>query len=74
MTVHAAKGLEFDRVIMPNCNERVYPHGTMLDAATVEEERRIFYVGMTRAKSRLEFTYIKGTREHPEDVSRFLDF
>ena len=74
MTVHAAKGLEFDQVIMPNCNERVYPHGTMLDAATVEEERRIFYVGMTRAKSRLELTYIKGTREHPEDVSRFLDF
>ena len=74
MTVHAAKGLEFDQVIMPNCNERVYPHGTMLDAAAVEEERRIFYVGMTRAKSRLELTYIKGTREHPEDVSRFLDF
>ena len=72
MTVHAAKGLEFDRVLMPNCNERVYPHGSMLDEATLEEERRVFYVGMTRAKSSLELTCVKGTREHPEDVSRFL--
>ncbi len=72
MTAHASKGLEFDKVILPSCNERVYPHGTMLDQATLEEERRVFYVGMTRARQELEFTYIKGEIGEAGDVSRFL--
>lgn len=72
MTVHASKGLEFDRVFIPDCNERVFPHGQMLDEETLEEERRIFYVGMTRAKEQLELLYVAGTREHPKEPSRFL--
>ena len=72
MTAHASKGLEFDKVILPSCNERVYPHGTMLDQATLEEERRVFYVGMTRARQELEFTYVKGEIGEAGDVSRFL--
>lgn len=73
MTVHASKGLEFDRVYMPDCNEKVYPHGTMPDRETVEEERRIFYVGMTRAKKHLELLCTSGTRERPRLMSRFLN-
>ncbi len=73
MTVHAAKGLEFDRVWIPDCNEKVYPHGSLPDPAAVEEERRIFYVAMTRAKKSLELLYLTGTREHPRQPSRFLN-
>ncbi len=73
MTVHAAKGLEFDRVWIPDCNEKIYPHGSLPDAATVEEERRIFYVAMTRAKKNLELLYLTGTRERPRQPSRFLN-
>ena len=72
MTVHASKGLEFGRVIMPDCNDRVYPYGNLLSEQIVEEERRIFYVGMTRAKESLILTYVAGTAELPEKPSRFL--
>lgn len=72
MTVHAAKGLEFDKVIMPDCNERVYPYGNLASESAVEEERRIFYVGMTRAKRKLILTYVAGSREVPRQPSRFL--
>ena len=41
MTVHASKGLEFERVIIPDCNEGTFPHGKMPDENTVNEERRI---------------------------------
>lgn len=73
MTVHASKGLEFDIVRMPDCNEKVYPHGNMPDAAAVEEERRIFYVGMTRARKYLELLCTTGTKERPRMMSRFLN-
>lgn len=73
MTVHASKGLEFDSVRMPDCNEKVYPHGNMPDKETVEEERRIFYVGMTRAKKHLELLCTTGTKERPRVLSRFLN-
>lgn len=73
MTVHAAKGLEFDRVYIPDCNERTYPHGKMPDAETVEEERRIFFVAMTRAKKNLELLCVSGTKECPRQLSRFLN-
>lgn len=73
MTVHAAKGLEFDKVYIPDCNESVFPHGTMLDIQDCEEERRIFYVAMTRAKKSLELLYLTGTRESPRLPSRFLN-
>lgn len=73
MTVHGSKGLEFDRVFIPDCNEKVYPHGRMPDRETVEEERRIFYVGMTRAKRRLELLSTTGTKERPRLLTRFLN-
>ncbi len=73
MTVHAAKGLEFHRVIIPDCNEKIFPHGNMPDQETVEEERRIFYVGMTRAKKRLELLCLSGSKERPRVMSRFLN-
>lgn len=73
MTVHASKGLEFDAVWMPDCNEKNYPHGNLADAAAVEEERRIFYVGMTRAKKHLELLCTTGTAERPRMMSRFLN-
>ncbi|MBR1701211.1 MAG: ATP-dependent helicase [Lachnospiraceae bacterium] len=73
MTVHASKGLEFDRVYLPDCNEKYYPHGSMPDADTVEEERRIFYVAMTRAKKHLELLCTTGTKERPRLISRFLN-
>jgi len=71
MTVHVSKGLEFDRVVIPDCNEKIYPHGNMPDKETVEEERRIFYVGMTRAKKRLELLCVTGSKERPKVMSRF---
>lgn len=73
MTVHGAKGLEFDRVWIPDCNEKIFPHGVMPDEHSVEEERRIFYVAMTRAKKSLELLYLTGTKERPRLPSRFLN-
>ncbi len=71
-TVHGAKGLEFDTVFMPDCNEGVYPHGKEGDEDFVEEERRIFYVGMTRAKKCLELLYLTGTMKSSRQPSLFL--
>lgn len=73
MTVHASKGLEFDRVWIPDCNEKVFPHGQMPNGSAGEEERRIFYVAVTRAKETLELLYLTGTKERPRVPSRFLN-
>lgn len=72
MTAHASKGLEFDRVYVPDINEGTYPHGKTLSEEDVEEERRMLYVAMTRAKEALELTFVTGTKERPGLVSRFL--
>ena len=73
MTVHGAKGLEFDHVFIPDCNEGIYPYGSMQEAAAVEEERRILYVAMTRAKKSLGLSYLNGNDKHPRLPSRFLN-
>lgn len=73
MTAHASKGLEFERVWIPDVNEGIYPHGRMPDKKTVEEECRMLYVAMTRAKEALTLTCITGTKERPKLPSRFLD-
>lgn len=73
LTVHGAKGLEFDNVWIPDCNEKNFPHGNMPDESATEEERRIFYVAMTRAKKSLELLYLTGTKERPRQPSRFLN-
>ena len=72
MTIHGSKGLEFDHVVIPDVNFRMYPHGVMLDEGTMEEERRIFYVAMTRAAKRLDLLYLTGNREEQAQPSIFL--
>lgn len=72
LTVHAAKGLEFDHVWIPDCNEKSFPHGNSREPEHCEEERRIFYVAMTRAKKDLELLCLTGTAERPRFPSRFL--
>jgi DNA helicase-2/ATP-dependent DNA helicase PcrA len=80
MTVHAAKGLEFDTVFLPNWSEGILPSPKALSQTnplTLEEERRIAYVGITRAKNALYITYstYAKTRENyyiPQDPSRFI--
>jgi len=58
MTLHNAKGLEFDTVIITGLEEGLFPHYNSIDdPAAVEEERRLFYVGMTRARKRLFLTF-----------------
>ena len=58
MTVHAAKGLEFDGVVVVGAEEGWFPHARSTDRAEeVEEERRLFYVAMTRARRRLALTH-----------------
>ncbi len=58
MTLHSAKGLEFPAVFLTGLEEGVFPHGrTLDDAEGVEEERRLAYVGLTRAKQRLFLSY-----------------
>lgn len=73
MTVHGAKGLEFDHVYIPDCNEGIYPYGTMQEEAVIEEERRVLYVAMTRAKKSLGLSYLGGSDKHPRLPSRFLN-
>lgn len=73
LTMHASKGLEFDHVFIPDCNEKMYPHGTLLDSETIEEERRLFYVGMTRAKKTIHFIYLTGDKVRPKYPSKFIE-
>ncbi|HYN50840.1 MAG TPA: 3'-5' exonuclease, partial [Thermoleophilaceae bacterium] len=56
MTLHNAKGLEFDTVFMIGLEEQVFPHSRAVDAGDLEEERRLAYVGITRARRELYLT------------------
>ncbi len=72
LTCHGAKGLEFDEVFLPDLNEGCMPHQKAATEQEIEEERRLFYVGMTRAREKLYLFYRTGTEKEPENMSRFL--
>ena len=77
MTMHAAKGLEFSHVYIPGMEEGILPHHSAAEDPQVEEERRLAYVGMTRAKHRLTFTVAQARSRFGDTTgttpSRFLD-
>lgn len=76
MTMHASKGLEFPAVIIVGANEEVVPHIKAIQAGDISEERRLFYVGMTRAEKYLFITYpttvLTKRGVFPNKPSRFI--
>jgi DNA helicase II / ATP-dependent DNA helicase PcrA len=77
MTLHNAKGLEYPIVFIAGCEEGVFPHSRALDEGGLEEERRLFYVGITRAMRRLYLSYARRRAVFGAQTfgmpSRFLD-
>ncbi|MCW2307020.1 ATP-dependent helicase [Rhodobium gokarnense] len=80
MTLHSAKGLEFDTVFLPGWEEGLFPHQRALDEggrSGLEEERRLAYVGLTRARDRVHVFFASNRRIHgmwqSSVPSRFLD-
>ena len=76
MTVHAAKGLEFDQVFIVGMEEGLFPHVSAIGEGQVEEERRLCYVGMTRARRTLFLSAARSRRVHGrerwQEPSRFI--
>ncbi len=77
MTLHNAKGLEYPTVFIAGCEDGVFPHSRAIDEGELEEERRLFYVGVTRAMRALYLTYARRRAvfgAHTNGMrSRFLD-
>jgi DNA helicase-2/ATP-dependent DNA helicase PcrA len=76
MSLHNAKGLEYEAVFVIGCEEGVFPHSRSLEEGNIEEERRLAYVGVTRARERLWMTHARRRSLHGGSMwnvpSRFL--
>ena len=73
MTMHSSKGLEFRVVYILDANEGITPHHKAVLDPDVEEERRMFYVAMTRAKERLHIYYVRERYHKKQEKSRFAE-
>jgi len=71
-SLHGSKGLEFEEVFIVDVNEKIMPHERANSEDDLEEERRIFYVGMTRAKEKLDLYSVKERFGKKMEPSRFL--
>jgi ATP-dependent DNA helicase Rep len=77
LTLHASKGLEFPHVFIMGLEEEILPHRSSIENGDIEEERRLMYVGITRARETLTLTFAAQRRQYGEKLetipSRFLD-
>lgn len=72
MTMHGSKGLEFDVVFIPDVNEGIMPYLKSVESGHLEEERRLMYVAMTRARDHLHISYVKQRFHKDVEPSCFL--